>query len=111
MVETERLAGTSYLTCNDRHHELILVEDRANRGYEHIALEVAGTSALDGAARPHTASGGTMLGSVYDGEPGIDRALKVRSPGGHVYKLLCGMERVKPSAAAERSSTFAPISS
>jgi len=55
MVETERLAGASYLTCNDRHHELILIEDRANRGYEHIGLEVAGTRALDGAARRLTA--------------------------------------------------------
>ena len=29
MVETERIAGASYLTCNERHHELILIEDRA----------------------------------------------------------------------------------
>ena len=36
MVETERTAGASYLTCNERHHELILIEDRANRGYEHL---------------------------------------------------------------------------
>ena len=42
MVETERVGGASYLTCNERHHELILIEDRANRGYEHLALEVAG---------------------------------------------------------------------
>ena len=40
MVETERVAGASYLTCNERHHELILIEDRANRGYAHLALEV-----------------------------------------------------------------------
>ena len=58
MVETERLAGASYLTCNDRHHELILIEDRANRGYEHLALEVADARALDGAARRLTAAGG-----------------------------------------------------
>ena len=30
MVETERAAGVSYLTCNQRHHELILVEDPAD---------------------------------------------------------------------------------
>ena len=29
MVETERLAGASYMTCNERHHELILIEDRS----------------------------------------------------------------------------------
>jgi len=110
MVETERLAGASYLTCNDRHHELILIEDRANRGYEHIALEVADAGALDGAARRLTAAGGTMLGRVYDGEPGIDRALKVRSPAGHVYKLFCGMERVDPPPAGDRPTHFEHVS-
>ena len=74
MVETERVAGASYLTCNERHHELILIEDRANRGYAHLALEVADASVLDGAAKRLTAAGGTLLGGVYDGEPGIDRA-------------------------------------
>jgi hypothetical protein len=33
-----------------------------------------------------------MLGGIYNGEPGSDRALKVRSPAGHIYKLFCGME-------------------
>ena len=50
IVETERFAGASYLTCNERHHELILVEDRINRGYAHLALEVADASALDAPA-------------------------------------------------------------
>src|SRR6476469_8408016 len=85
MVETERLAGASYLTCNDRHHELILIEDRANRGYEHIALEVADAGA-------------------------IDRALKVRSPAGHVYKLFCGMQRVDPPPPGDRPTHFEHVS-
>jgi catechol 2,3-dioxygenase-like lactoylglutathione lyase family enzyme len=102
MVETERVAGASYLTCNERHHELILIEDRTNRGYEHLALEVADASVLDGAARRLTAAGGTTLGGIYDGEPGIDRALKVQSPNGHVYKLFCGMETIDPPAPGDR---------
>src|SRR6476660_5219526 len=110
MVETERLAGASYLTCNDRHHELILIEDRASRGYEHIGLEVADARALDGAARRLTAAGGTLLGGVYDGEPGIDRALKVQSPGGHVYKLFCGMETVDVDLPADRPTHFEHVS-
>ena len=110
MVETERLAGASYLTCNDRHHELILIEDRANRGYEHIGLEVADARALDGAARRLTAAGATMLGGVYDGEPGIDRALKVRSPAGHIYKLFFGMERVDPPPPGDRPTHFEHVS-
>ena len=31
---------------------------------------------LERAASRLTAAGGTMLGGIYDGEPGIDRALK-----------------------------------
>ena len=110
MVETERAAGASYLTCNERHHELILIEDRANRGYDHLALEVQDASVLEGAAKRLTAAGGTLLGGIYDGEPGIDRALKVQSPAGHVYKLFCGMETVEPPAPGDRPVKFEHIS-
>ncbi|MBJ7520089.1 MAG: VOC family protein [Solirubrobacteraceae bacterium] len=110
MVEIERTAGVSYLTCNDRHHELILIEDRANRGYEHLAMEVPDASVLEGAARRLQAAGGTMLGGIYDGEPGIDRALKVQSPNGHVYKLFCGMESVDGPLDGDRAVKFEHIS-
>ena len=94
MVETERAAGAAYLTCNERHHELILIEDPVRRGYDHIGLEVADAAALEAAKRSVPAAGGRVLGGVYDGEPGIDRALRVQGPGGHVFKLFCGMETV-----------------
>ena len=110
MVETERVAGASYLTCNARHHELILIEHSGNRGYEHLALEVADGRVLESAAKRLTAAGGTLLGGVYDGEPGIDRALKVRSPGGHVFKLFCGMETVAPPPPADRPVKFEHLS-
>ena len=110
MLETERLAGASYLTCNDRHHELILVEDPAARGYEHLALEVPEAAMLERAAARLEAAGGTLLGGVYDGEPGIDRALKVQSPSGHVYKLFCGMETVEPAPAGDRPVKLEHIS-
>jgi catechol 2,3-dioxygenase-like lactoylglutathione lyase family enzyme len=110
MVETARTGGVAYMTCNDRHHELILVEDGAHRGYEHMALEVADAAALDGAARRLTAAGSTMLGGIYDGEPGIDRALKVQSPNGHVYKLFCGMETVDVTLRDDRPTHFEHLS-
>ena len=28
MVETDHTGGAAYLTCNERHHELILIESR-----------------------------------------------------------------------------------
>src|ERR1041385_5335821 len=72
MVETERTAGAAYLTCNERHHELILIQDPVRRGYDHIGLEVADTQALEAAKRRVEAAGGRVIGDVYDGEPGID---------------------------------------
>jgi catechol 2,3-dioxygenase-like lactoylglutathione lyase family enzyme len=110
MVETERVASASYMTCNERHHELILIEDPIHRGYEHLALEVPDAGVLEGAAKRLTAAGGTMLGGIYDGEPGIDRALKVGSPGGHVYKLFCGMEPVEAPPPGDRPVKFEHLS-
>ncbi|MBO9533185.1 MAG: VOC family protein [Solirubrobacteraceae bacterium] len=110
MVETHRAAGASYLTCNERHHELILVHAPAARGYDHIGLEVDGPQALERALRALPASGGSLLGGIYDGEPGIDRALKVQSPGGHVYKLFCGMQSVSAPEAGDRPTHFEHVS-
>ena len=51
------VAGASYLTCNERHHELMLIHDPVRRGYDHIvvwgdrAVQVVqrGQGPLDGA--------------------------------------------------------------
>ena len=106
MVETERTAGVSYLTCNERHHELILIHDPARRGYDHIALEVQDGEALETAKQRLTAAGGRLLGDVYDGEPGIDRALRVLAPGGHVFKLFCGMDTSEMLEPGDRPLKF-----
>ena len=37
LVETERVGRVSYLSCNSRHHELILIE-WLSPGYDHIGL-------------------------------------------------------------------------
>ena len=110
MVEVERCGGASYLTCNDRHHELILVEDPSNRGYDHLALQVADTATLERAGKVVAAAGATVLGGIYDGEPGIDRALKIQSPGGHVFKLFCGMEIVDVDLPNDRPTHFEHVS-
>jgi catechol 2,3-dioxygenase-like lactoylglutathione lyase family enzyme len=106
MVETERTAEASYLTCNERHHELILIRDSARRGYDHIGLEVADAGALEDAKQRVAAAGGRALGDVYDGEPGIDRALRVQGPGGHVFKLFCGMETGQVLERGDRPLKF-----
>ena len=110
MAEVERADGAAYLTCNDRHNELIIVEDPHNRGYDNLALEVADAAALERLRVALPGAGATVLGAVYDGEPGIDRALKVRSPGGHVYKLFCGMETVDVDLPEDRPTHFEHLS-
>jgi catechol-2,3-dioxygenase len=106
MVETERSAGVSYLTCNDRHHELMLIQDSLRRGYDHVALEVADVSDLTATIEAARAAGGQIVGEIYDGEPGIDRAVRVQGPGGHVFKLFCGMETVPAPPAGDRPLKF-----
>jgi catechol 2,3-dioxygenase-like lactoylglutathione lyase family enzyme len=110
MVETDRVGGVSYLTCNERHHELILTEAPGKRGYAHLGLEVPDAATLESAGPQLTAAGGTVLGPVHDGEPGVDRALLVRSPAGHVYKLFCVMETVAAPAPGDRPVKFEHIS-
>ena len=111
MLETDRLGSTSYLTCNERHHELVLVQrpDRT-RGYEHIALQVADAGTLERARSGIAAAGGELLGPTYDGEPGIDRAALIRGPGGHLFKLFCGMEEGTAPPVGDRVSKFEHVS-
>ncbi len=106
MVETERSNRVSYMTCNERHHELILIEDPVRRGYDHIALEVPGPDELLQTRDTALAAGGRVLGDVYDGEPGIERALRIIGPGGHAFKLFCGMERGVQLPAGDRPLKF-----
>jgi catechol 2,3-dioxygenase-like lactoylglutathione lyase family enzyme len=105
LVETERRGRVAYLTCNERHHELILIESE-RRGYDHIALEVADAAALEAVRRDAVAAGGELLGEIFDDEPGIDRAALVRGPAGHVYKLFCGMQTLGAAPPGDRPSRF-----
>ena len=61
LVETERQGGVSYLTCNERHHELILIES-AERGYDHIGLEVPDPETLERLRSGVAAAGGELIG-------------------------------------------------
>jgi catechol 2,3-dioxygenase-like lactoylglutathione lyase family enzyme len=110
MVETERSAGAAYLTCNERHHELILIEDPARRGYDHIGLEVPDPVALEQAKALVERAGGELLSDIYDGEPGIDRALRIRGPEGHVFKLFCGMQTDQALEPGDRPIKFEHVS-
>lgn len=87
--EVERAGGCAYLTCNERHHELILAPG-SKAGYEHIGLEVPDAAALEETLAGAEKAGGRRLGPV-EGEPGIAGAALVEAPGGHRFKLFHGM--------------------
>lgn len=110
LVETERVDGVSYLTCNERHHELLLIEDREKQGYDHIGLEVEDAATLESMRAGIERAGGKLLGGIYDGEPGIDRAMIVQGPAGHVFKLFCGMESVPAPELGDRPIKFEHVS-
>lgn len=111
MVEAERVGRTSYLTCNERHHELVLIEDSdGRRGYDHIGLEVVDAAAFEAIASRVTGAGGTLLGPIQEGGPGIDRARFVSGPGGHVFKLFCGMASGTAPPPGDRPVKFEHVS-
>ena len=110
LSEAERIDGVAYLTCNDRHHELILIEDPVNRGYDHVGLEVSDRASLREAKASAVLAGGRILGDIYEGGPGIDQALMIEGPAGHVFKLFCGMEKVENSSVGHGPVKFEHVS-
>jgi catechol 2,3-dioxygenase-like lactoylglutathione lyase family enzyme len=101
---TLRDGDRAYLTCNERHHELILIES-GERGYDHVALEV---DELERAEASLRAVGAQLL--AYEDEPGVAGALRAVVPGGHVVKLFTGMEHVPDPAGADGALKFEHVS-
>jgi catechol 2,3-dioxygenase-like lactoylglutathione lyase family enzyme len=92
--ESERDGSTSYLTCNERHHELVLTE-ALEPGCDHLGLEVPDEAALERALVLVQAEGLTVLSQQPD-ERGLAAALRFVGPGGFVFELFCGMARDEP---------------
>jgi catechol 2,3-dioxygenase-like lactoylglutathione lyase family enzyme len=101
---TLREGGRAYLSCNERHHELILIAS-GERGYDHVALEVAD---LERAAASLRAAGAHVLAD--EDEPGVEGALRSVVPGGHVVKLFAGMQRDGDPAAGDGALKFEHVS-
>jgi catechol 2,3-dioxygenase-like lactoylglutathione lyase family enzyme len=101
---TLRDGGRAYLTCNERHHELILIAS-GERGYDHVALEVADLERAEASLRAASAQ---VL--TYEDEPGVEGALRAVVPGGHVVKLFTGMQHVPNPAGADGALKFEHVS-
>ena len=92
--EVQRTGGTSYLTCNARHHELLLIADTAP-GLDHIGLEVERVADLE-EAQTHLVRAGVKVLSEQPEEEGISHALRFVGPGEFVFKLFTGMPQNQP---------------
>ena len=93
--EVERVDGTSYLTCNSRHHELELLQADAHR-LDHLAFEVSGADAL-AHIEDRVRSQGFGILDVAGERRGVERSVRVVGPGGFVFELFCGMQTVEPA--------------
>jgi catechol 2,3-dioxygenase-like lactoylglutathione lyase family enzyme len=93
--ESRRDGSISYLTCNERHHELVLIE-AGRPGCDHLALQVSDQPALDEALRRVRTEGFQVL-SVQPEEAGVAGAIRFLGPGGFVFELFYGMAHDQPA--------------
>jgi catechol 2,3-dioxygenase len=86
---SERDGGTAYLTCNERHHELVLIAGERS-ALDHLAFEVFDRWRYDALAE--------RLAVLERGrlEPGLDDALRFLAPGGFTVELFHGMAHDQP---------------
>jgi catechol 2,3-dioxygenase-like lactoylglutathione lyase family enzyme len=85
----ERDGDTVYLTCNERHHDLVLMQSAVGEtGLHHLALEVSDGDLSD-AVDLAVAAGARPLGDIV--EPGVQAAAMIEDPTGFRWKLYSGM--------------------
>jgi catechol-2,3-dioxygenase len=87
--EVESYGGRVYLTCSDRHHELVLGE-ASTPMLGCVGLEVADEEsfdALEGRLEAYE------IESCVGPEVGVARSRRVRLPGGIEFDLFIGMDR------------------
>jgi catechol-2,3-dioxygenase len=99
---SERTDDAVYLTCNERHHELVL-SPGPEVACDHLAFEVLDRARFDATCERIAAAG---LEVITRGplEPGIADGLRFVAPGGFVIEVLHGMADDQP----RRYETAAP---
>lgn len=91
--EVERAGGTAFLTCNERHHELVLIQGDG-AACDRLAFEVEDAAALEEAREVVLAEG--MEAVEADEEAGVEDAFRFVGPGGFVFEIFCGMATDQP---------------
>lgn len=92
LSEVERRDGRVYLTCSERHHELVLAE-AADAALGCVGIEVESAEALATLVERTAAAGAETLPARSVGVEGSHRFL---APGGIEFDLFLGMERGQP---------------
>jgi catechol 2,3-dioxygenase len=90
---SERDGATAYLTCNARHHELVLIEDE-RAGCDHLAFEVPGAAELDRLRAQLVERDIAVLDEPP--ERGVADAVRFAGPGGFVFEVFHGMATGEP---------------
>jgi catechol 2,3-dioxygenase len=91
---TARIDDTVYLTCNARHHELMLIgSDRA--GCDHLAFEAFDPGAIDALRDDLTGRDVAILDEPL--EAGVEAAIRFIAPGGFVIEVFHGMATDQPT--------------
>jgi len=92
---SERIGDTAYLTCNARHHELVLTEGDAV-GCDHLAFDVATSADLD-RVQARLAAERIEIVAEQPLEAGVAGAVRFVAPGGFVIEVLHGMRCDQPA--------------
>lgn len=91
--ETERRNDTTYLTCNERHHELVLIDTDRDE-CDHIAFEMRDISTLHAAREELEGLGVHLIDAPL--EAGVEAVVRFLAPGGFVFELFAGMRTDQP---------------
>ena len=106
---SSRQGETAYLTCNRRHHELVLIQG-SHSACDHIAFDLLSRASFDAAVqRIEQAQLQPIEGAS---EVGVERAIRFVAPGGLVIELFHGMAHDQPAryeAVAPRPLKFEHI--
>jgi len=90
---SERDDTTAYLTCNERHHELMLHQG-PHAGCHHLAVEVFDRRSLEQVLEALERRG--LPTQQAPAERGVTESVRFIAPGGFLFEVFYGMERTQP---------------
>ncbi|MCW2984505.1 MAG: hypothetical protein JWR63_2075 [Conexibacter sp.] len=93
---SRREDGAAYLTCNRRHHELVLIGGEQT-ACDHLAFEAMDRATYD-AIVARIDDHGLEVVAQGEVEPGVEEGVRFVAPGGFTIEVLYGMACEEPAA-------------